>query len=261
MLLERHFSLMSESIFSAVSEHFNSSKPGVPLTSEVAVDKGVSANADGSEANPHGDIPIVNKQGTKSSEVAVDKGVSANADGCESNSHGDTYRIADTQGTTDAIIAGKSVIVGEEHRCHSQALDDMGFVHIHEQSGYVHSPPNSENVARNQSPKGTVDQILLVNKSISKMSSASIDKQVVFDQTPITSMLILFVSFYFVYFLSVRMPLVAFFNYSFVREIIICFLVFLSESEMVPIAAAPLFDQTPIATTIYDETLVCSMSH
>jgi hypothetical protein len=118
MLLERHFSLMSESIFSAVSEHFNSSKPGVPLTSEVAVDKGVSANADGSEASPHGDIPVVNKQGTKSSEVAVDKGVSANADGCESNSHGDTDRIADTQGTTDAIIAGKSVIVGEEHRCH-----------------------------------------------------------------------------------------------------------------------------------------------
>jgi hypothetical protein len=39
------------------------------------------------------------------------------------------------------------------------------------------------------------------------------------------------------------------------------FFVFLSKSEMVPIAAAPLFDQTPIATTIYDETLVCSMSH
>jgi hypothetical protein len=34
---------------------------------------------------------------------------------------------------------------------------------------------------------------------------------------------------------------------------------FLSESEMVPVAAAPLFDETPIPTTIYDETPVCSM--
>jgi hypothetical protein len=203
---------MSESIFSAVSEHFNSCKPGVPLTSEVAVDKGVRANADGSKASANADIPVVNKQGTKSSEVAIDKGVSANADGCESISHGDTDRIADTKVTSDAFIAGKSVIVGEERRCHSQALDDMGFVDIPEQSGYVHSSPISENIARNQSPKGTVEQSLPVTKSTSEMSSASIVKQVVFDQTPITSMLILFVRFYFVFVPSVCMPLVAFFN-------------------------------------------------
>jgi hypothetical protein len=187
MLLDRHFSLMSESIYSAVSEHYNCSKPRVPLTSEDADGKGVSANADGSKDNSHGDIPIVDTQGTNPSDVAVDKVVSANADGSEANSDGDTDPIVNTQGTTDATITGNSIIVGEKHRCQSQALEDMEFVQIHEQSAYVRSPPNSENVELNQSPKGTVDQMLLGNKSVTEMSSALIGKQVVFDQTPITS--------------------------------------------------------------------------
>jgi hypothetical protein len=157
------------------------------LTSEDADGRGVSANGDGSKDNSHGDIPIVDTQGKNPLDVAGDKVVSANADGSEDNSNGDTYPVVNTQGTTDASITGDSIIVGEKHRCQSQVLEDMEFVQIHEQSAYAHSSPNSENVEWNQSPKGTVDEILLGNKSITEMSSAIIGKQVVFDQTPITS--------------------------------------------------------------------------
>jgi hypothetical protein len=148
---------------------------------------GVSANGDGSKDNSHGDIPIVETQGKNLSDVAGDKVVSANADGSEDNSHGDTDPVVNTQGTTDASITGDSIIVGEKHRCQSQVLEDMEFVQIHEQSAYVRSPPNSDNVELNQCPKGTVDHMLLGNKSITEMSCALIGKQVVFDQTPITS--------------------------------------------------------------------------
>jgi hypothetical protein len=203
MLLDRHFSLMSESINSAVSNHYNCSKPGVPLTSEVADGKGVSANVDGSEDSSRGDIPIVDTQGTNPSDVAVDKVVSENADGSQANSVGDTDPIVNTQGTTVATITGKSVGVGGKHRCKSQALEVMEIIQIDEQSDYVCSPPNSEKVARNQSPKGTIDQMLLGIKSKTGMSSALIDKHVVFDQTPITSRFNFFVIIFYLFLFSV----------------------------------------------------------